>query len=81
MSVDTLASADSLASLEERITRAVELVTALKAQNVNLEKQVQAALAERDATRQEIEDLRAERKQVRARIEKLLGQMDLLSNV
>ena len=73
-------SVDSLASLEERITRAVELVTSLKAQNANLEKQVQAATAERDATRQELEDLRSERKQVRTRIEKLLGQMDLLSN-
>ena len=29
--------------------------------------------------RQELEDLRSERKQVRTRIEKLLGQMDLLS--
>ncbi|HME05539.1 MAG TPA: cell division protein ZapB [Bryobacteraceae bacterium] len=80
MSVESLASVDSLASLEERITRAVELVTALKAQNVSLEKQVQAAVAERDASRQELEDLRSERKQVRTRIEKLLGQMDLLSN-
>jgi len=80
MSVESLASVDSLASLEERITRAVELVTALKAQNVNLEKQAQAAVAERDAARQELEDLRSERKQVRTRIEKLLGQMDLLSN-
>ena len=29
--------------------------------------------------RQEIEDLRAQRKQARVRIEKLLGQMDLLA--
>jgi hypothetical protein len=28
---------------------------------------------------QELEDLRSERKQVRTRIEKLLGQMDLLN--
>jgi FtsZ-binding cell division protein ZapB len=73
-------SVDSLASLEERITRAVELVGSLKAENASLEKQVTAALAERDASKQELEDLRAERKQVRTRIEKLLGQMDLLSN-
>lgn len=72
-------SVDSLASLEERITRAVELVTSLKTQNATLEKQAQSAIAERDATRQELEDLRSERKQVRTRIEKLLGQMDLLS--
>jgi FtsZ-binding cell division protein ZapB len=73
-------SVDSLASLEERITRAVELVASLKAENASLEKQVAAAVAERDAGKQELEDLRTERKQVRTRIEKLLGQMDLLSN-
>ncbi len=56
---------DALASLEERITKAVELVTTLR--------------AERDAAIQELEELRSERKQVRTRIEKLLGQMDLLN--
>ncbi len=70
---------DSLASLEERITRAVELVTALRAGKAVLEEQVEAANAERDAALRELEDLRSERKQVRARIEKLLGQLDLLS--
>lgn len=77
---------DSLSSLEERITRAVELVTALKHQNEQMSAKVKAAEAERDAAiaeaRQsvsELESLRAERKQVRTRIEKLLGQMDLLS--
>jgi uncharacterized coiled-coil DUF342 family protein len=84
---------DSLASLEERITRAVELVSSLKQQNLELEQQLEAAAAERDAARkdttaalaqsqklsQELDELRTERKQVRTRIEKLLGQMDLLS--
>ena len=37
------------------------------------------ALTDAQRLRQEIEDLRGERKQVRTRIEKLLGQMDLLS--
>lgn len=77
---------DSLASLEERIRRTVELVNQLRAER-------DAAVAERDASRnaagtamsdlqklrQEIDELRGERKQVRTRIEKLLGQMDLLS--
>jgi FtsZ-binding cell division protein ZapB len=72
-------STDALASLEERITRAVELVSSLKTENASLEKQLQTAVAERDSTREELEDLRSERKQVRTRIEKLLGQMDLLS--
>lgn len=72
---------DSLGHLEERITRAVELVTTLRAEKSALESQLAAAIAERDAARQELDDLRSERKQVRTRIEKLLGQMDLLSGV
>ena len=70
---------DALANLEERIRRAVELVTSLRAER-------DAAVAARDAAandaqtvRDELESLRSERKHVRTRIEKLLGQMDLLS--
>jgi FtsZ-binding cell division protein ZapB len=70
---------DSLGHLEERITRAVELVSALRAEKAGLESQLASAIAERDAFRQELDDLRSERKQVRTRIEKLLGQMDLLA--
>lgn len=70
---------DSLGHLEERITRAVELVASLRAEKSALESQLASAIAERDSNRQELEDLRSERKQVRTRIEKLLGQMDLLS--
>lgn len=70
---------DSLAYLEERITRAVELVSSLRADKSALESQLASAIAERDSARQELDDLRSERKQVRTRIEKLLGQMDLLS--
>ncbi|HTW65554.1 MAG TPA: cell division protein ZapB [Bryobacteraceae bacterium] len=70
---------DSLAHLEERITRAVDLVSSLRSEKATLESQLSSAIAERDAARQELDDLRSERKQVRTRIEKLLGQMDLLS--
>lgn len=70
---------DSLGHLEERITRAVELVTTLRTEKSALESQLAAAIAERDSVRQELDDLRSERRQVRTRIEKLLGQMDLLS--
>lgn len=80
------AEEDALASLEERILRTVELVTLLRTER-------DAAVAERDAARHtasaataelqklraEVDGLRSERKHVRTRIEKLLGQMDLLS--
>jgi cell division protein ZapB len=71
---------DALESLEERIRGAVELVTSLRSQNRELESQLSSALTERDTVRQELDDLRSERKQVRTRIEKLLGQLDLLSS-
>jgi FtsZ-binding cell division protein ZapB len=84
---------DSLASLEERIRRTVDLVETLRAERDAAVRERDAAFAEpataRTAAgtvtkdtlklRQEIDDLRGERKQVRTRIEKLLGQMDLLS--
>jgi chromosome segregation ATPase len=71
--------ADPLASLEERITRAAELVANLRAEKSDLQAQLRSALEDRDSYRQELDELRSERKQVRTRIEKLLGQMDLLS--
>jgi FtsZ-binding cell division protein ZapB len=70
---------DPLASLEERITRAAELVANLRAEKTDLQAQLRSALEDRDSYRQELDELRSERKQVRTRIEKLLGQMDLLS--
>jgi FtsZ-binding cell division protein ZapB len=63
---------DALATLEERIHRAVDLVTALRTER-------DAAVADSRKLRQELEDLRTQRKQARVRIEKLLGQMDLLA--
>ena len=63
---------DALATLEERIHRAVDLVTTLRTER-------DAAVADAGKLRQELEDLRAQRKQARVRIEKLLGQMDLLA--
>jgi len=70
---------DSLANLEERILRTVELVNDLRAERDEAQKAAGAAVAEAQKLRQEIEELRGERKHVRTRIEKLLGQMDLLS--
>lgn len=85
---------DSLSSLEERITRAVELVTELRRERDQLAAELRSVQTELEEARRqtstsslqaeklarELDDLRSERKQVRTRIEKLLGQMDLLSN-
>jgi len=62
---------DALASLEERIHRTVELVSTLRTER-------DAAVADAQKLRVELEDLRSQRKQARVRIEKLLGQMDLI---
>ncbi len=83
---------DSLANLEERIRRAVELVATLKDERDAALKDLadaRAAMAElatlkkaaadAERLRQEVDGLKVERKQVRVRIEKLLGQMDQLS--
>ena len=69
---------DALGSLEERIQQAVQLVARLRMErDAALE---QAALARAEAARvaSEARPLQAERKQVRTRIEKLLGQIDQL---
>jgi FtsZ-binding cell division protein ZapB len=77
---------DSLSSLEERITRAVELVSALRNERDEMASMLAKAESERDAavvlaqkSIDELDHLRSERKQVRTRIEKLLGQMDVLN--
>jgi FtsZ-binding cell division protein ZapB len=70
---------DSLSTLEERIQRAVQLVAKLRQEkDAALE---EAAEAKADAARltDEVKALQQERKQVRSRIEKLLGQIDQLS--
>jgi chromosome segregation ATPase len=94
--------ADTLASLEHRIARVLELHSTLRTENQSLKEQVAGARLEHEevmrqlsgaqqelsnakqqakSAAQELEDLRLERKQVKTRIEKLLGQMDLLSDV
>ncbi|MGD1072740.1 MAG: cell division protein ZapB [Bryobacteraceae bacterium] len=76
---------DTLAHLEERIQRAVALVVRLRQEKEAALKELaetQAAWEESLTANQklseELETLRAERRQVRGRIEKLLGHIDEL---
>ena len=72
---------DSLASLEERIQKAVQLVARLRQErDAALEKTTEAQ-AETGRLAEEIKVLQAERKKVRDRIERLLGTIDQLNAV
>jgi uncharacterized coiled-coil DUF342 family protein len=70
---------DSLSSLEERIQRAAQWVAQLRQEKEAAVEAAAEAKAEADRLAQEVKTLQAERKQVRTRIEKLLGQIDQLS--
>jgi chromosome segregation ATPase len=70
---------DSLSSLEERIQRAVQLVGRLRQEREAAVEEAAEAKAESVKLADEVRTLQAERKQVRSRIEKLLGQIDQLS--
>jgi len=70
---------DSLGSLEQRIQQAVQLVTRLRSEKEAAVDQLAAAKSETARLADEVQVLQAERKQVRQRIEKLLGQIDQLS--
>jgi len=71
--------ADSLSALEERIQQAVELVIRLRKEKEAALEQAAQAKAEAARLADEVKSLQTERKQVRGRIEKLLGQIDQLS--
>jgi FtsZ-binding cell division protein ZapB len=70
---------DSLGSLEERITLAVQLVVRLRKEKQAAVEEAVQAKAEAERLADEVKTLHTERKQVRSRIEKLLGQIDQLS--
>jgi FtsZ-binding cell division protein ZapB len=76
---------DSLGSLEERILQAVQLVGRLRQEKEALSERdtalKAAALAQQQVSelKAELDVLKAEKRQVRSRIEKLLGQIDQLS--
>jgi FtsZ-binding cell division protein ZapB len=70
---------DSLGSLEQRIQQAIDLVARLRNEKEAAEQRAAEAKAEEARLADEVKTLQAERKQVRNRIEKLLGQIDQLS--
>jgi septal ring factor EnvC (AmiA/AmiB activator) len=70
---------DSLGSLEERIQQTVHLVAQLRQERDAALEQTAEAKAEAARLAGEVKTLQAERKQVRTRIERLLGQIDQLS--
>jgi FtsZ-binding cell division protein ZapB len=69
---------DSLSSLEDRIQQAVTLVARLRRERDGALEDAAASKAEAERLSSEVQTLQSERKQVRARIEKLLGQIDQL---
>jgi uncharacterized coiled-coil DUF342 family protein len=71
--------ADSLMGLEERIQQTVQLVARLRKERDAAVEQAAEAKVELERAAEEVKTLQDERKQVRARIEKLLGQIDQLS--
>lgn len=78
-------SADDFSALEERILRAVNVVKQERQVRAEAEKRADAAEAKlRDAVplaenlQKEVSSLRAEREQVRQRVERLLSQLDAL---
>ncbi len=70
---------DSLSTLEDRIQQAVQMVAKLRKENEAAQQDAAQARAEAARLGDEVKTLQSERKQVRSRIEKLLGQIDQLS--
>ena len=73
-----LQETDSLNSLEQRIQQAIQLVSRLRAEKDSALEQAAQARAESARLAEDILALKEERKEVRQRIEKLLGQIDEL---
>jgi FtsZ-binding cell division protein ZapB len=70
---------DALAGLEDRIQKAVALVSSLRKDRDALSHELKASAAENERLSSEVAALREERTHVRGRIEKLLGHIDQLS--
>ena len=71
---------DQLAALEARVAKAVEVITKLRQERDAARRDVEAARKEAAEIKTALAKLEDERKNVRGRIEKLLGQIDLVSS-
>jgi FtsZ-binding cell division protein ZapB len=69
---------DTLSSLEDRIQQAIDLVSRLRKEKEAALEEAATAKAANVRLSEEVKSLHVERKQVRSRIEKLLGQIDQL---
>jgi hypothetical protein len=81
----TVLTVDDFSALEERVLRAVSLVrrerqarVAAEERATALEVEVQAQIPAIERLQQEVDSLRAEREQVRLRVERLLSQLDAM---
>jgi FtsZ-binding cell division protein ZapB len=70
---------DALSGLEDRIQKAVQLVNRLREEKEAALAEAADARGEAARLSEEVKNLQAERRQVRTRIEKLLGQIDGLN--
>ena len=79
MSSPAIQQEDSLGSLEQRIQQAIQLGSRLRSEKEAALEEAAESKAEAARLTEEVQALQVERKQVRQRIEKLLGQIDQLS--
>jgi len=78
MPTETIHETDALGLLEERIQRAVALVTRLRQEKEDTLKELAETQAAWEESQNELTALKAERQQVRTRLEKLLTHIDTL---
>jgi predicted nuclease with TOPRIM domain len=78
MATETIHETDALGQLEERIQRAVVLVTRLRQEKEDALKELAETQAAWEESQNELTALKAERQQVRTRLEKLLTHIDTL---
>lgn len=82
---DLAVAVDTLAALEQRVVRAIELLNREREQRAEIEKELANVRAQLDAQhaqgatiQREIEELHRERDMVRTRVERLMSSLDAI---